>query len=78
MAETDTDQTARAALAEVTAAAGWKRHVDERVDVYMRGATRVRVIWRGEDVISGGSRFHDDLMETYSNDPATVKGWLTR
>ena len=74
MAETNE----RAALAQTTEAVGWRRRVDDRVDVYLRGATRVRVIWRGDDSISGGSRFQDDIMESYSRDLATVKGWLAR
>ncbi|BDX32006.1 hypothetical protein TUM20985_25530 [Mycobacterium antarcticum] len=68
----------RSELAEITAAAGWHRRVDERVDIYLRGATRVRVIWQGDDTISGGSRYQDDNLETYSRDLATVKGWLAR
>jgi hypothetical protein len=68
----------RSELAEITAAAGWNRRVDDRVDVYLRGQTRVRVIWRGDDAISGGSRYQDDVLETYSRDLATVKGWLAR
>lgn len=69
---------ARSELAEITAAAGWHRRVDERVDIYRRGATRVRVIWQGDDTISGGSRYQDDNLETYSRDLNTVKGWLAR
>jgi hypothetical protein len=68
----------RSELAEVTAAAGWDRRIDDRVDIYLRGQTRVRVIWRGNDAISGGSRFQDDNLETYSRDLDTVKGWLAR
>ncbi|MDT5151326.1 MAG: hypothetical protein QOI01_3059 [Mycobacterium sp.] len=68
----------RSELAEITAAAGWNRRVDERVDVYLRGQTRIRVIWQGDDAISGGSRYQDDALETYSRDLATVKGWLAR
>jgi len=74
MAETNE----RESLAETTEAVGWQRRVDDRVDVYLRGATRVRVIWRGDDAISGGSRFQDDVMESYSRELATVKGWLAR
>jgi hypothetical protein len=44
----------------------------------VRGPVRVRVIWQGDDAISGGSRFQDDNMESYSRDFATVKGWLAR
>ncbi|MCW2512166.1 MAG: hypothetical protein JWR11_1208 [Mycobacterium sp.] len=69
---------ARSELAEVTAAAGWDRRIDDRVDIYLRGLTRVRVIWRGNDAISGGSRYQEDILETYSRDLDTVKGWLGR
>ena len=68
----------RSELAEITAAAGWDRRIDDRVDIYLRGQTRVRVIWRGDDAISGGSRFQEDNLETYSRDLKTVKGWLAR
>ncbi|HYO01162.1 MAG TPA: hypothetical protein VET27_04325 [Mycobacterium sp.] len=68
----------RSELAEITAAAGWDRRVDDRVDIYLRGSTRVRVIWRGNDAISGASRYQDDNLETYSRDLDTVKGWLAR
>jgi hypothetical protein len=68
----------RSELAEVTAAAGWARRIDDRVDIYVRGQTRVRVIWQGDDAISGGSRFQDDNLETYSRSLDTVKGWLSR
>ena len=73
---TATDE--RTALAELTEAAGWHRREVDRVDVYLRGPARVRVIWPGDDAISGGSRFQDDVMEAYSRDLATVKGWLSR
>jgi hypothetical protein len=73
-----TTTDARSELAEVTAAAGWNRRVDDRVDIYLRGQTRIRVIWRGNDAISGASRLQDDALETYSRDLETVKGWLAR
>jgi hypothetical protein len=68
----------RTALAQATEAAGWRRRELDRVDVYLRGLARVRVIWQGNDAISGGSRFHDDIMEQYSRDLATVKNWLIK
>ncbi|MET0455573.1 MAG: hypothetical protein ABW137_27350 [Mycobacterium sp.] len=68
----------RSELARITAEAGWDRRVDDRVDVYLRAQTRVRVIWRGDEAISGGSRYQDDVLETYSRDLDTVKGWLAR
>ena len=68
----------RAALAQTTEAVGWTRRIDERVDVYVRGATRVRVIWRADNAINDGSRFQADIIKSYSRDLATVKGWLAR
>ncbi len=76
MSMTATDM--RSELAQLTEAAGWQRREVDRVDVYLRGAARVRVIWAGNDVISGGSRFHDDTLEAYSRDVDTVKAWLNR
>ena len=43
----------RTALAQATEAAGWRRRELDRVDVYLRGLARVRVIWQGNDAISG-------------------------
>ena len=68
----------RSELAQLTEATGWQRREVDRVDVYLRGPARVRVIWAGNDVISGGSRFHDDTLEAYSRDVDTVKAWLNR
>ena len=70
--------TAREQLAELTEQHGWARREIDRVDVYLRGATRIRVIWQGSEAISGGSRYQDDVMEQYSRDFGTVQGWLTR
>lgn len=66
----------RSALAESTAEGGWQRRQDDRVDIYLRGPQRVRVIWRGDAAISGASRFQDDIMETYTRDLATVRAWM--
>jgi hypothetical protein len=76
MSMTATDE--RTELARTTEAAGWHRREVDRVDVYLRGAARVRVIWQGNDAISGGSRFHEDNLEAYSRDFDTVKAWLSR
>jgi hypothetical protein len=73
-----TEPNERAALAEQSEAVGWQRRIADRVDVYVRGAVRVRVIWRGDDAISGGSRFLDGNMEIYSRELDTVKAWLAR
>lgn len=70
--------TEREALAELTTQDGWQRRAADRVDVYIRDSRRVHVIWQGDDEISGGSRYQDDIMEQYSRELATVKGWLGR
>jgi hypothetical protein len=67
----------RAALAKATEASGWQRREVERVDIYLRGKSRVRVIWRGNEAISGGSRFDEGGLEQYSRDLNTVKKWLS-
>jgi hypothetical protein len=58
--------------------AGWRRNELERVDVYLRGDTRVRVVWQGTDTISGATLVQDDVMMTYTRDLPTVNGWLKR
>lgn len=58
--------------------AGWRRNDLDRVDVYLRGDTRIRVIWRGTDAISGATLYQDDIMTTYTRDLPTVNGWLKR
>jgi len=66
----------RSALAETTTSNGWQRRIDDRVDIYVRGPQRVRVIWQGDEAISGASRFQDDIMETYTRDLGTVRAWM--
>lgn len=73
---TATDE--RQELVRLAEQAGWRHRTDDRVDIYYRDTVRVRVIWRGDDAISGGSLFHDDIMTTYTRDLKTVTAWLHR
>ncbi|MBO0676087.1 hypothetical protein JRC04_01275 [Mycolicibacterium sp. S2-37] len=57
---------------------GWRRNDLGRVDLYLRGETRVRVVWRGTDAISGATLTQDDVMMTYTRDLPTVTSWLKR
>lgn len=68
----------RQSLQQVAEQAGWDRIDRDRVDIYARGTTRVRVIWQGDAAISGASLFHDDVMTTYSRQLKDVTGWLRR
>ena len=70
----------RQSLHRIAEEKGWQR-VDrdrDRVDVYVRGASRIRVIWRGDDAISGASVFQDDNLTLYTRRLADVTGWLGR
>jgi hypothetical protein len=68
----------REALHQLGEQSGWRRKEYDHIDVYVRGATRVRVIWRGTSAISGGSLFQDDVLATYTRELSTVNGWLNR
>lgn len=70
--------TERDQLSERAVAAGWQRRDADRTDYYSRTPVRVHVIWQGNDKISGGALYHDDLLMSYSRDLATVAGWLKR
>jgi hypothetical protein len=57
---------------------GWHRRESDRVDIFIRGRYRVRVIWRGSDAISGASLFDDEMYEAYTRDLAKVRTWLKK
>jgi hypothetical protein len=68
----------RQGLQQLAEEKGWQRIDRDRIDVYARGTTRVRVIWRGDSAISGASLYHDDVMTTYTRQLTDVTGWLQR
>jgi hypothetical protein len=73
-----TTADARVDLIQSAEETGWSRRDLDRVDIYDRGTTKVRVIWGGAGAISGASLYHDDILTTYTRDLATVTGWLSR
>jgi hypothetical protein len=73
---TATDE--RRAIAELAELGGWHRRDVDRADYYAKGIIRVQVLWQGDEAISGGSLYQDDIMTAYSRDLATVKSWLKR
>lgn len=74
MTATDERQT----VAELAELGGWDRRDVDRTDYYAKGIIRVQVLWQGNEAISGGSLYQDDIMTAYSRDLATVKSWLKR
>jgi hypothetical protein len=68
----------RKEISERAVQAGWDRRDADRTDYYTRTPVRVHVIWQGNDKISGGALYHDDLLMTYTRDLATIQGWLKR
>ncbi|BBX02487.1 hypothetical protein BST36_10260 [Mycolicibacterium moriokaense] len=73
-----TTATERSQLSERAVAAGWHCRPTDRTDYYSRSPVRIHVIWQGDDKISGGALYHDDILMTYTRDLATVAGWLRR
>jgi hypothetical protein len=73
------DTGERQVLAQLGEERGWNRRIsDERADIYMKGTVRIRVVWAGDEDISGASLFHDQWYESYTRDPSTVSAWLRR
>ncbi|MGV0794929.1 hypothetical protein [Mycolicibacterium sp. XJ1819] len=73
---TATDE--RNELSELAVQAGWHRRDADRTDYYSRSPVRVHVIWQGNQAISGGALYHDDVLMAYTRDLSTVRGWLKR
>lgn len=57
---------------------GWSSREADRADVYTRDKVRVRVIWQGDEAISGASFFDDEMFESYTRELDKVRAWLTR
>jgi hypothetical protein len=74
MTATDERQT----VAELAELGGWERRDVDRTDYYAKGIIRVQVLWQGNEAISGGSLYQDDILTAYSRELATVKSWLKR
>ena len=72
---TPTDE--RQALSRLAEESGWQRRESDRVDIYLRGSVRVHVLWRGADAISGGSRYEDFVLQSYTRDVVKARSWLT-
>jgi hypothetical protein len=58
----------------------WQRRVsgDGRHDNYYRGTVRIRAVWEGDTTLSGATLFHDEMYESYTREPATLRAWFKR
>jgi hypothetical protein len=68
----------RQALSEAGEQQGWQRRESGRTDVFLRDKYRIRVIWQGDEAISGASFFDDEMYELYTRDLAKVRAWLKK
>jgi hypothetical protein len=68
----------RDAVSELAVQAGWQRRESDRDDYYSRRPDRVRVIWRGDEAISGGALYRDGVLMAVTSELDTVKSWLKR
>ena len=62
-------------LAEQT---GWQHRDADRSDYYLRRPDRVHIVWQGNQAISGGVLYRDNMLMSLTRDLETVKGWLKR
>jgi hypothetical protein len=65
-------------VSELAVHAGWHRRDADRSDYYTRQLDRVRVIWQGNEAISGGVLYRDGILMSLTRDLDTVKAWLKR
>lgn len=75
---TATDE--RTSVAELANERDWQRREsgEGRADSYYRGNVRIRVVWAGDDRLSGATLFHDEIYESYTREPATLRAWFRR
>jgi hypothetical protein len=69
----------RQSIAELANERDWQRQEGDegRADTYFRGTVRIRAVWAGEE-LSGASLFHDEIYESYTREPATLRAWFKR
>ncbi len=69
----------RQTVAELAGERAWQRREgsDGRQESYYRGTVRIRIVWAG-DALSGATLFHDEMYESYTRDPATLRAWFKR
>lgn len=74
---TATDE--RKSVAALAEQQGWQRRVSlDRHDIFLRGTVRIRAMWQGEHKLNGATLFHDEMYESYTREPTTLRAWFKR
>jgi hypothetical protein len=74
---TATDE--RKSVAELAEEQGWQSRVSlDRHDVFMRGTVRIRAMWETDAKLNGATLFHDEMYESYTREPGTLRAWFKR
>jgi hypothetical protein len=50
----------------------------DRHDVFMRGTVRIRAMWETDAKLNGATLFHDEMYESYTREPGTLRAWFKR
>jgi hypothetical protein len=73
-----TSNAERGEVSQLAAQAGWQHRDADRSDYYLRRPERVHIVWHGNQAISGGALYRDNILMSISRELDTVKGWLNR
>ncbi|HEV7853741.1 MAG TPA: hypothetical protein VGP27_20650 [Mycobacterium sp.] len=73
-----TSNAERGEVSQLAAQVGWQHRDAERSDYYLRRPERVHIVWQGNQAISGGALYRDNILMSISRELDTVKGWLNR
>jgi hypothetical protein len=73
-----TSNAERGEVSQLAAQAGWQHRDADRSDYYLRRPERVHIVWQGNQAISGGALYRDNILMSISRELDTVKGWLNR
>ena len=68
----------RAEVSGLATQAGWQHRDADRVDYYTRQPDRVRIVWQGNQKISGGVLYKDGVLMVLTRDLNTIRSWLKR
>jgi hypothetical protein len=73
-----TSNAERGEVSQLAAQAGWQHRDADRSDYYLRRPERVHIVWQGNQAISGGALYRDNILMSISRELDAVKRWLNR